>query len=377
MVRHGASQGYVSRLVARLVLLGLQIPLMLVGLARWIAIRGAITSARTHLVVESGVRGWELIEYDEIYRSACEYLSETQVSKVIIEDRDDYVQAMRRALRATRPSHYFYDPRTGSQNAVLGLWQAFQAAVLFRWFGVTPIAWLTDLPVRAWRRQCSVVTAHSGVIVTLMAPPVVAKFLPHGRLSGPSLMAISRERLEVLQRGRSERTSDGTRAVFAGSMYEPRTTVLWNIRELLRADGWDLELQVRELDGQRVPNEEYWARLYRADILVTTADQVSGKGIDKIGLPHLIFRYSEALAAGALLVAPEVPGIHRYFVPGTHFVPYNTPVEAAEIIAYYLSHPEERKAMAAAGAERMSELIRSHVYWVVIDSTLGKWSMTH
>lgn len=351
--------------------------LSLVGALRWCTSGLPQRERQASLAIESGTRGWELIEYEEIYRSAREYLGAPQISQVIIQDRANYLRDLRVALRTIRPTHYFYDPRTGIQGVLRGLWQATIAAVLFRWYGVTPIAWLTDLPIRVWRRQCWIVTAHSGVIVTLMSPPRVAAFVPHSRLTGPSLMALSDERLHVLQVGRSQRSPGVPTAVFTGSLYEPRTTILTEIQDLLRAKGWDLQLKVRTLDGQRVPNEEYWSRLYRADILVTTADQVSGKGIDTVGLPHLIFRYAEALAAGALLVAPEVPGIRRYFVPGTHFAPYSTPPEAAEVIAYYLSHPAERLAIAAAGTERMTQLIRSHAYWVAIDSTLGKKSMTY
>jgi len=189
-------------------------------------------------------------------------------------------------------------------------------------------------------------------------------------------MAISSSRLTELQAQRGIGRSGRPRAVFTGSMYEPRATILNEIQEHLRSQGLGFDLLVRDLHGERVPNSEYWGRLLRSDILVTTAVQAAQAGREDVGLPHLIFRYSEALVAGALLVAPEVPGIRRYLLPEVHFVSYSTPAEAADRIAYYLTHSAERQAIASSGANRMAELIRSHAYWVAIDSALGKQSMT-
>ena len=283
---------------------------------------------------------------------------------------------MRTFVKTARPTHYFYDPRTGSQKPIHGLFEALFAAVLFQWYGVIPIAWLTDLPVKAWRHQCVVLTARSGIIVTLMSPRQIGRYIPHPRLTGPSLMAISTARIAELKALRSDHPERIPSALFSGSLYEPRTTVLNGIRNRLRAKGLDLKILGRSLGGERVSNSEYWARLSRSDILVTTADQIAGPKIDQVGLPHLIFRYSEALAAGSLLVAQEVPGIRRYFLPGVHFVSYETEDEAAREIAYYLIKQEERETIASAGNARLQQLVRSHAYWVAIDSALGKESLT-
>jgi hypothetical protein len=320
--------------------------------------------------------GWELIEYEGIYDSACDYLGNERVTKNVVTDRRTYFKTMRTFVKTARPTHYFYDPRTGSQKPLQGLREALFAAVLFQWYGVIPIAWLTDLPVKAWRHQCIVLTAKSGVIVTLMSPRQIGRFIPHDRLTGPSLMAISTARVAELKSMRNDHLERIPSAMFSGSLYEPRASILYEIQDRLRAQGLDLRILGRSLGGERLSNSEYWARLSRSDILVTTADQISGPGIDHIGLPHLIFRYSEALAAGSLLVAQEVPSIRRYLVPGVHYVSYLTPKDAAKSIAYYLSNQQARDTIAAAGAKRMQELVKSHIYWVAIDSALGKDSLT-
>lgn len=347
----------------------------LVRLSRLVAGRRKACSNRTHLVIESGERGWELIEYQEIYESAREYLGNERVSKNIVTDRRRYLKTMRTCVKTARPTHYFYDPRTGSQKPLHGFCEAMCAAILFQWYGVVPIAWLTDLPVKAWRRQCIVLTARSGIIVTLMASAQIGRFIPHGRLTGPSLMAISNARISELESWRADRSERISSAIFSGSLYEPRETILIEIQDRLRAQGLDLKIYGRSLGDERMSNSKYWERLSNADIVVTTADQIEGPQIDPVGLPHLIFRYSETLATGSLLVAQEVPGIRRYFLPGAHFVSYETPEEAAIRIAYYLTNHEERLKIASAGAKRVQQLTKCHTYWVAIDSALGKESL--
>jgi glycosyltransferase involved in cell wall biosynthesis len=189
-------------------------------------------------------------------------------------------------------------------------------------------------------------------------------------------MAISYQRLESLRLLReSQAKIGGTRAVFSGSLYEPRTTILNEIRDNVRERGRELEILARPHAGERVSNEEYWSRLSQADIIVTTADQIAGPGIDDLGMPHLIFRYSEALAAGALLIAPTVPGIERYFIPGRHFVSFDSIEDVAEKICFYLENEDERLKISRAGNERISNLISTYAYWVAIDVALGTDSM--
>jgi len=329
------------------------------------------------LVIESGANGWELIEYQEICGSACEYLGNDSVVKVVVDDRRYYLRTLRKSLRSANPTHYFYDPRTGCQGNWRSIWQSLAVAIILQWNRAVPIAWLTDLPVRRWRMQCFVVTAHCGVTVTLMSPRLVCDLFPHPRLAGPSLMAISTDRVINLGLLRALQPKvDKARAVFSGSLYEPRTTILNEIQEIVHKQGHQFEILARTLTEVRVGNEDYWLRLAQADILVSNADQIAGPGIDDTGMPHLIFRYSEALAAGALLIAPRVPGIERYLIPGKHFVSFNSIADAAEKICFYLENEEERLKIARAGNEQIASLTNSHAYWNAIDSALGTESIS-
>jgi hypothetical protein len=324
------------------------------------------------LCVEGGPAGWEIIELLELATSAEEYLGAGNVRRVVVTSRHAYIDTVHAALHDGRPTHYLYDPRTGSQHWLHAPWQAFRFGLIAAKCDVVPIGWLTDLPIRRWRLQVAIATAASGVTMTLMSAGRVGRVFPHRRLSGPVMMPLSELTLRTLDARRNvPRVPHDSRAIFTGSLYEPRTTTLFEIRDGLRAHGLDLEILSRELGGPRVANEVYWDRLANADIVVTTADQVFGAGIDNTGLPHLIYRYTEALAAGALLIAPAVPAIERYFTPNVHFVSFVNSKDAVRLIAHYLANKPERVRIAKAGNDRVQHLVRGRVCWSSIDAALG------
>ena len=265
------------------------------------------------ICIEAGTKGWDIIEYQELYASACEYLGPDQVHKVIIAQDKNYLKQFKQALENFSPSHYLYSPRTGSQKPIVGLYESFKISFMLHWRNITPIASLTDLPVRTWRAQCAVVTARSGVVVGLMSPKEVYPIFPHNRLIGPSLMPFSQTTMDHLNAISADRLQGKPpTAVFAGALYEPRTSTLKEISEALKKRGLLLEMKGRRMENKRIPDSEYWQTLINASLVVTTADQIAEGGRDWTWLPHFIYRYTEVLVCGRLLVAPDIPGIERY-----------------------------------------------------------------
>ena len=330
------------------------------------------------VAIESGKIGWTLIEYEELLASAFEYLGPSGVLKVCIEQRKYYLRETYRVLRKSRITHYVYDPRTGAQTFGKGLFQSFVLIALFAWFKIIPIARLSDMPDRKWRLQCAVVTAASGVCTTLMDPSFLRYYFPHKRLVGPMMMALSHGRvLRLHELRKSSAIPKKTSAIFTGAMYEPRATILSEIRNGLRSRGFDLELQVRNIGEERDSNESYWQRLIEAEIVVTTADQSTGLGAEPIDLPHLVYRYTEVLASGSLLVAPIVPGVEEYFRPGVDFVSFQSVADAVDQIAYYLGSESERLSIAESGSTRLLELVESHNFWKKIDLVLQDDGFIH
>jgi hypothetical protein len=331
----------------------------------------------TMLGIEAGVRGWEIIEYKELYQTAVEYLGVESIKKVVVHQDSSYLSQARDFIISHKPTHYAYSPRTGSQAFWAGMRDAFGILVLCHWYRVTPIVFLTDLPVRVWRAQSAVVTAKCGLVVSLMSPKLIRPIFPHDRIIGPYIMPLSLKTLMRLDDLKlSEDYSDKNNPIFTGSLYEPRTSTLNSVRAQLLPFGIEFEIMGRVLGSPRVSDDEYWLRLMTAPIVLTTADQIPQKGADWPWLPHFVYRYTEVLACGSLLIAPEIAGIDRYFTPGIHYVSFNSVKDAVEKIRYYQSNEEERLNIASKGKQRVWDLVVTRSFWLSIDVRLGYKSLT-
>lgn len=70
-------------------------------------------------------------------------------------------------------------------------------------------------------------------------------------------------------------------------------------------------------------------------------------------------RLFEATGCGALLITDYRSNLHELFEIGSEVVAYRSPEEAVALIRYYLAHPDEAAAIAAAGQQRT---LRDHTY---------------
>jgi hypothetical protein len=331
------------------------------------------------LAIEAGSQGWAAIEFKELEQSAIEFFGATGFAKVIVDKSRPYVPQVENVLRNPVLSHYFYDPRTGSQKLWGALTESVHIAILMARYRVVPVVYLTDLSVRVWRCQAAAVTASSGAVITFMMPKRVQPIFPHRRLIGPCLMPFSIETLERLQKFRIDLLATNSiqnLVRFTGSLYEPRTTFLIQFKSKLAKTNHQAELLGRDLGTARVTDDEYWRRLSSAAIVITTSDQAIQPGTDWTWIPHLVYRYLEVLATGSLLLAAAVPGISRYFESGKHFVSYESLDDAVKKASYYLDHPQEAEQIRAAGHEKAAHFIRMHSFWVQVDTALGSESFS-
>jgi len=86
----------------------------------------------------------------------------------------------------------------------------------------------------------------------------------------------------------------------------------------------------------------------------------------------LNMRVFEALMSGALLVTDRIDnGLDDLFVDGTHYVGYGTSEEAIAKIAHFLSHDEERQAIADQG-RRLALAKHSYAHrWADMRATMA------
>jgi len=321
-----------------------------------------------HLMIGAGKKGWELIEYKEILASASEYLGSGSVSRLAFSGERPMLAEFHEALREVRPSHYYFDPRSGSQTPLKAAWETLVVGFLLERYQVTPICALTDFPVKRWRLQAATVSARSGVVTSLMSPSVMGKLFPHERIVGPMPFPLSVATLKRLQqRKRSNKPNNQHRlrdkAVFVGMLYEPRKTTIEAIQQGLADRGIPMEIIGRMPDGSRISDDEYWDIISNARLIVSNSSQIAGKHTDFNGHNHFIYKFIEVTAAGTALAIEPVESSEHLLRPDVHYIAYSSVDEAVAKIASTWDSPSSLDLLARKGLEQTTALIHNAVFW--------------
>ena len=327
----------------------------------------------SRIVIEAGEAGWlePAPGLLELLDSARDYLgSEGVVRLEVLAGSPGYVRQVKRCISETAPTHYVYDPRTGSQSMWRGIWEALEVSALLAWYRITPITLLANLPLRRWRRQVAIVTANRGVILTLMPSEGARRYLPHRRICGPVLMPFSQQQFEQIRSRYPRNQGDPKKnptISFVGSVYEPRATLLKSIAEELSDKPVTLQFVLRKLDEPKILGEGYWSVLRGSDMTITTAEHIAEPGADTDVPPHLVYRYTEALVAETLLLAPLVPS---QLIPDEHYVAYTSAKDLALQVDRLLRAPEEIERIRRSGASFIEQRILRHDWWAEVSGAL-------
>jgi len=351
-----------------------------VGMLKTLAVSLGMSKTRpmpgTLICIAAGVRGWESIEFQEISQSAREYAGEGRVIELAVRSSRTYLSQVWRTLVDSDVTHYFFDPRTGSQNVPGSFFQTVVVGTMLALRGVTPIGYCTDVSERRWRLQLAFVTAKNGVCVCFMDAVALSRMFPHRRVIGPSIMPFSLKTFERVSALRHDSPSHPKKLVsFVGSLYEPRTTTLFQIRRELEKDGISFDVSTRKMGELKGPEDSYWESLSGSEIQVTTTSQLRHRGADMSEVNQLVYRATEALVCGAALVIEEVEGMSAHFQDGVHLYSFSTPDGAVAIVKKLLADRSELADVKLAGQRKIEEIIRGQVFWKTIDATLGPLSV--
>jgi glycosyltransferase involved in cell wall biosynthesis len=325
---------------------------------------------KKYICIEAKEQGWNSIELKELYHSACEFFGKENVCNLVIDSKKNYTDQINEVIKKGI-THYVYDPRTGCQNWLIGLFQSFKILIKFQKNNIIPIVILTDLAIRKWRAQAAVVSSANGVVLTLVSSEVVAPIFPHKRLFGPTLMALSKNTKKNINNLIFEKiTNSPPKAIFAGSIYEPRGTFVREVEIRVKSRGFHFANYGRQIGSIKEPDINYWKKLAEADIVFTPASQFFQPGADWTHIPHFIYRFSETLISGSLLITENVDGISKFYKDGEHFVSYNSLDDAVEKICFYLSNSELRKKIAHKGKQQADFFVDTQYYWNSVSSKL-------
>ena len=315
--------------------------------------------SNNELVIDSGTGGWRLLEYQFLFESLNERGDLIPV-KTIYDGSEPYWRHILSVLKIYRPKQIFIDPRTFANNSKWNwLISTIITSALLKAAQVRVIAWMTDYPHRRWRFVAFLLTHDRGIVGSLMSPKAMTKGIYHSNVVGPLPIPVPNGILPRISVDIGKCKHD---IGFVGALYEPRTTKLDAISDMLGKKGVSLYLKSRSLSGHRMSDADYFSALSSCKIILTTSDQVYDKESDMVVEPHLIFRYLEVLACGRVLVAPRVEGA-TFLKPYINYVPYENEDELLHWVVKLLNEPQLLESIARDGYKVSRELVQNQYFW--------------
>jgi spore maturation protein CgeB len=110
------------------------------------------------------------------------------------------------------------------------------------------------------------------------------------------------------------------------------------------------------------------ASLFRRSAINLGFNRMSGDDPDVPGINQVKLRDFEVPLAGGFYLVEEAPDYAELFVPGKEVETWRTPAELVDKIRYYLSHEDERRAIAEAGRRRaMTDHTWRHRFEMLFD----------
>ena len=315
------------------------------------------------VLIEAGVKGWEIIEYREFLKSAQEYFGEPNVQQLVIRQR--WLQPLQLFLELFRGKYdvYIFSPRTLSSSYLPAIFQAFLVLIITSVLRVRVHSCLSDAQIRLFRHLSLIVCMHNGVIHCLISPtPLIRSYFPFANLRGPYMLPISRITFDYVDEICKTTTRDIDVCV-PGLLYRERREILEPVICKLKDQGFHVVVSQRSSSGKRSSDYEYWKMMASAKIVLTTS--VPTKEVASLGLdnsPHLIYRYLEALVCGSLLVCNRAPS-NSFIEPNIHYVPFDSGSDIYSIILYFLENTAYAQSVSLAGRDAAKQIIETYVFW--------------
>jgi spore maturation protein CgeB len=118
------------------------------------------------------------------------------------------------------------------------------------------------------------------------------------------------------------------------------------------ADSLPSASPIRQRHGGEVWGMDMYRTLARSRITLNRHINVAENNANNM-------RLFEATGVGSMLLTDRKDNLHELFEIGKEVVAYSSKDEAAELVRYYLNHPQEAERIAKAGQART---LREHTY---------------
>jgi len=173
-----------------------------------------------------------------------------------------------------------------------------------------------------------------------------------------------------------EKEKYGSDIVFVGSYYPERAVLFEGLSALTNNDlaiwgpGWDALPQTsplrRRLRGRHTRPEE-WLKIYSSSKIVLSTHYHDPK--DRFPVYQASPRVFEIMACGAFQLCDDQRDVFALFQDGRDLVKFTDGNDLVAKVKYFLTHPEERQAIAAQGRKTV---LSRHTYQDRIKELLTK-----
>ena len=320
--------------------------------------------------LEAGTRGWDSIYFSEMIQSACEYFGPSNVQKIEIksEFKGERVTSLRNLMTGFGTTHYVYDPRSNPTTALIAIIEAIKINLFCFRNGIKTLVTLTDASVTLWRLQSLIVSHQNGVIFSPMQTSELGWLTWRVNISGPFIMPLSKQTLSNLETLQSDRplSEDSFKKIqFRGTLYPTRFVFFEELNNTLDSLDSDIQVVAHPKSEFAVTSQSYWSGLSSNRICITTSFQYVFEGfrVDRVHINQMVFRITEALAAGNLLFLSDCPGVDKYFTEGIDYVGFISVEDLATKLLRYSESIEAAERIRITGHTRAVDLISNQVFW--------------
>lgn len=355
-----------------------QILISLLDIVLWITPRKkSRLNSHTKIGIEAGTRGWDSIYFQELFASAIDFFESQNVTRIEVTGPDNRAMALKQILQDEEVTHLIYDPRTNYSNSYKAIVEAIQINVFCYRHRICVLVSLTDPSLTIWRIQSALASRRSGFIFTPMDVSKMGWLCSRMKISGPHFMPVSMETFKLMEP--RVLSSDITRECFeklkfTGTIYPTRKVFFENLNQELKNRKSHINVETKMKSEAEITSEKYWNNLVEARICVTTTFQyVFGNfHVDRPGINQMVFRISEALAAGNLLFISNFPGIEKYFVPGEDLIVFSSAEDLASKLIYFSKNITEANKIRINGFIKMQSLQTKGCFWQELLEISGK-----
>lgn len=271
------------------------------------------------LTIQAGLKGLEGVFLEELVASSIQDFGSDNVRTQAINRNKSYLTQLVVFLKLESPKYIILDPRTLSSNGLVGLFQSIISSLFFSMKNITPIVFLTDASIIKWRIESVVWTSNNGKCVMLIPPSILGMLFPHNRTYGPIFMPISIKTINTTISSTRRPIQFPPKIGFSGTIYPERANYLKKLVDC--SEKLNVKVNIKEKDTT-FKNEDYWKFLNDHEIIFTTTIQtnIENNLVDNLGINQMVFRISEALALGKILITTPAHGLDMFFKRNYDFI---------------------------------------------------------